>query len=333
MKAASVVFLSALLVPLTVFAASDSQRPFNEARDQYYSMLVNGEFQRLDTEAQTAREKSLVLDDGQPRLAALYAGISGCLTSGCQNTLAKEDWEKRLARLKEWVKTNPDSITASVALATYYLEYGWVVRGQGYRDSVHEEAWPVFNENANKSKTELMALGARVKNDPGWYTSLLRVARSQGWPLREFDDVYNEAVKRFPGYLPLYFEKAQYLAPRWHGSKEEFKKYVEDVTKETDPILGKTLYARLNWLIYTNDMFSTGQANWSEMKSGFERIVKDYPHPWNINNYAKFACLARDAKTFAALNEKIDGHPILAAFGGDQEWFDWCRKSMVPLSH
>lgn len=333
MKAISVVFLLALLVPFSVFASGDSQRPFNEARDQYYSMLVNGEFQRLEIEAQNAREKSLVLDDGQPRLAALYAGTSGCLTSGCQNTLTKEEWDRRLKRLKEWVETNPDSITASVALATYYLEYGWSVRGSGYRDTVREDAWPIFRKNTDKAKTDLQALGGRAKNDPGWYTSLLRVARSQGWPLREFDDVYNEAVKRFPGYIPLYFEKAQYLAPRWWGSREEFKKYVEEVTNETDQIMGKTLYARLNWLVYTNDMFSNGQANWSEMKNGFDRIVKDYPHPWNINNYAKFACLARDAETFAALEQKIDGHPILVAFGGDQEWYEWCRKTMVPRRH
>jgi hypothetical protein len=320
-------FLLAIFTSTSIAALNDSTRPFNDAQDKYYIMLMQSEFAKLDSEADSARKNLTTLADGQSQLAALYAGVSGCMTSGCQNLLSSDNWKDRLKKLNEWVKDRPNSITAKVALATYYLEYGWSIRGQHYVDSVPSEALHVFQDNVELSRVELMKLKVDGKSDPGWYTSLLRVGRSQGWSRQAFETLYNEAVSKFPRYIPLYFEMATYLAPRWYGSVPEFNAYVRKVTKTTYPILGDTLYARLNWLMATNDMFQNGQAEWSEMKKGFERIVKDYPHPWNIHNFANYSCFAGDMKTFKKLNTKIDGNPILDAFWGDKKNYESCLKA------
>lgn len=329
MKFHSFMISAAAIFPGLVCAANDSSRPFDQARDEYFTALVNRDFQLLEKEASASRERSLKLEDGQPRLAAFYAGVSGCLTSGCANNITPEEWETRLARLKEWNSAETTSTTAKIALATYYLEYGWSIRGQGHRDSVDANAWPVFQMNVEKARQELQSIASQGKTDPGWYASLLRVARAQGWSPQAHNNLYAESVKSFPDYLPLYFEKASYLAPRWYGTVDGFRAYVTEATKETYPALGKTLYARLNWLMSTNDMFHNGQADWREMKSGFERIVKDHPHAWNINNFAKFACMARDSETFMQMDKKIDGKPNLSAFSDDPEWYAWCKKYMV----
>ncbi len=68
------------------------------------------------------------------------------------------------------------------------------------------------------------------------------------------------------------------------------------------------------------------------MKKGFERIFRDYPHLWNINNFAKFSCFDGDFTTFAKLNEKIDGKPILAAFWVLGKNYNWC-VSKIPASN
>ena len=71
-------------------------------------------------------------------------------------------------------------------------------------------------------------------------------------------------------------------------------------------------------------MFDNGQADWSRMKAGFERMIKDYPDPWNINNYAKFACLAEDWKTVSFLNKQIEQKPLLDAWSRSQKYYDYC---------
>lgn len=308
----------------STFASDDSRRPFNAARDQFWSMLVNEKYKQLDEESDLAREKLTTVADGQPKLATFYAGVSGCLTSGCRNALSQADWRMRLEKLKAWIASNPNSNTARIALATYNLEYGWAVRGQGPGYTVNSQALDIFREYVERARVELIKLEIIGNNDPGWYTSMLRVARSQGWSRKDFNALYSEAVSKFPQYIPLYFEMATYLAPRWYGSISELRSYINDVTKQTYSIMGDTLYARLNWLMSTGKMFQNGQASWGRMKKGFERIIKDYPHPWNINNYAKFACLAGDTATFARLNKTINGDPILAAFWGLRKNYDIC---------
>jgi hypothetical protein len=317
----SVLFMFSAAVS---FASDDSSRPFNAARDQYWNLLVNEQYKQLDEEANSAREKLLVVADGQPRLATFYAGVSGCLTSGCRNTLSFEDWELRLKKLKDWVARYPNSNTARIALATYNLEFGWAARGQGSINAVKPQALDFFQQYVERARIELTQLESIGKNDPGWYTSLLRVARSQGWSRKEFNALYDEAVTKFPQYIPLYFEMATYLAPRWYGSTTELRSYIEEAVEKTYPTMGDTLYARLNWLMSTGNMFQNGQTSWSRMKKGFERIVKDYPHRWNINNYAKFACLAGDTETFARLNKTINDDPIIAAFWGSRKNYDVC---------
>ena len=74
-------------------------------------------------------------------------------------------------------------------------------------------------------------------------------------------------------------------------------------------------------------MFKTGQADWSQMKQGFERIVEENPHSWNMNNYAKFACLADDMDTFQSLTESL-GEVNLEAFGGSNAGYRWCLEKL-----
>jgi len=310
----------------------DLSRPFNVARDHYWALLLNEDFNKLELEANNARKSSSTVADGQPKLATFYAGVSGCLTSGCINALSNEDWMTRLDKLDKWVAVKPNSMTAKIALATFFLEYGWAVRGQGGRNTVSEKSWRVYRDNIESSRKDLMKLKADAKNYPGWYLSLLRVARSQGWERQKFEVLYNEAVKKFPLFIPLYFEMATFLAPRWYGSTAEFKSYVDTVSKKTNSILGATLYARLNWLMSSNNMFHNGQVKWKDMRKGFERIVGDYPDSWNINNYAKFACLAGDSKTFNKLNKKINGKPILAAFWGSRKNYTMCVSQLTNYS-
>ncbi len=155
---------------------------------------------------------------------------------------------------------------------------------------------------------------------------MLEVGLAQGWPRERFLATYEEAARRHPYYLPIHFAASAYHAPRWYGSTEASRSFIERATERTAPRWGDTLYARLNWSTWTRDMFEDGQADWARMKAGFERIVKDHPDPWNVNNFARFACHAGDLQTAARLATLIGDKPMAAAWYNDARHYEHCRS-------
>jgi hypothetical protein len=164
---------------------------------------------------------------------------------------------------------------------------------------------------------------------------MLDVALHQHWPPERYDALYEAAVAKYPDYLPFHFSLAQYYAARWHGSAEEQRRAVERVVERTRAKMGETMYARLNWGLQTNEMFRNGQTEWTRMKSGFERMTKDYPDAWNINHYARFACQAEDWATVSRLAATIGEEPIVTAWRGTADYYRACRdaaRHMAPKS-
>lgn len=229
--------------------------------------------------------------------------------------MAPEDWQAHAMLLQRWEEAYPNSTTAKTATALYWKEFAWLARGLEYADTVNENQWAIFNSRMQKSRQLLEALRARRDLDAAWYAGLLSIAKAQAWREDDFEKLYKEATRRFPDYLPLYFFKAAQLSPRWGGSQQAFSHYVDDVVAATSSQMGETMYARLNWSSSSSTMFSDGQADWPRMKRGFERLTHDYPDRWNINAYAKFACVAGDAGTLKQQLDRITQAPVLEAWG------------------
>lgn len=311
-----------ILLSLNISDASAEGRPLQSAAENFYTMLLNQKFKDLDQIAIESNKKNILLSDGQPELDALFAGISGC--SFCGINYSEPEWKKIHELLTIWLRQNPKSTTAEIGLANFFINYGWSIRGNEYANKVKTDAWPVFYQNIEMSRNILEKASSASKDNPGWYQAMLTVGIAEGWPKENFDAIYREGIKKYPYYLPLYFAGAQFFTPKWHGSKFEFDQFVNSVIINTSPKLGNAMYARLHWANWNNDMFLNGQTYWSIMKRSFERIIADYPDPWNINNFAKFACLAQDWNTVTILAKKIGANPIEAAWGDSKDYYEQC---------
>ncbi|HZE58980.1 MAG TPA: hypothetical protein VE085_00295 [Burkholderiales bacterium] len=315
--------LVAVLGPSLALAQFTDPQPLQRARDEYMAMLFSRSYDRLDEAARQAREKSLTTSDGQPLLGAIYTGAAGC---ACGNQLTRELWRLRKERLLEWRKRNPSSVTPQLALAMYPLAYGWFERGGGYGNTVNGEAMQAFAAGAEESRLALLALDAEAKADPGWFSAMLDVALAQGWSHQDFDALYQQAIAKYPEYIPFHFAGANYHSPRWYGSEEEIQRFVDQATTLTHERLGETLYARMNWLMASDEMFRTRQVEWKRMKAGFERMTKDYPDAWNVNNFAHFACMAGDMATVRSLLVTIGDKPIAKAWWNGLDYYAACRR-------
>lgn len=308
------------------YDALDYSRPINRMADEVGGVLERHDFAKLEKLAQKFRENNVTLSDGQPAVAGFYAGVSKCIELSCgDERLPIENWVRHRALLDEWNAAYPNSATAKLALAIYMKEYAWYARNVGMSDTVSKMQWAIFNARIENSRVLLKAMEAEGKKEPAWYDAMLSIGKMQRWPRDTMDRLYAEGIRAFPDYLPLYFERASYFSPKWGGSLDSFHAFVEDSVAITSRQLGETMYARLNWSEYDPEMFQNGQTNWGRMRAGFERITKDYPDPWNINNYAKFACLAGDVPTLRQQLNRMGGMVIVKAWWR-VEYYESCER-------
>ena len=316
------LLLALALYVAGVWAQFTNPRPMERAADKYFAMLLQSNFAGLEHAAAEARSKDLRIEDGQPVLAALYEGTAGC---PCANSLTDELWQTRRQRLEAWTKQFPKSTTAHVALASFRVYYGWFARGNNYANSVSSDAWKSFEERVEQGRVALNSLEESDKHDEGWYAAMISVALAQHWPSERFDALYDEASRAHPKYLPIHFNAANYYAPQWYGSPRAYGRFVQRAMDLVGPPVDAELYARMNWSQSTNTMFLDGTADWTRMKSGFEQMVKGYPDPWNVNNFARFACLAHDWDTVNVLAKSIGETPVAMAWWSDARYYFRCR--------
>ena len=316
---AAILFLVSFCWSIAAPAQVD-ERPLSAAASTYWSMLKARQFDKLDQIADDARKSNKTISDGQPLLGALYDGVAGCV---CRSNLTAADWNQRRELLQAWRLKSPKSTTAEVALGTFHLTFAWAARGNGYASTVEAERWDQFRAGVNKAYETLQQASPAARQDPGWYYAMLHIGLAQHWEQARFETIYREGTGKYPLYLPLHFAAANYYSPQWYGSVEQMQAYIRQAVEATRPLLGDTLYARINWSSQNSDMFNSGGVDWKQMKAGFERLVADYPDEWNLNNYGHLACQARDADTVVAVAARIK-QPIARVWREAPDYYEWC---------
>jgi hypothetical protein len=306
-------------------AFAELQRPMEHGVCDATRLLLTRGTDAMEQAITTARANRETLSDGQSRLAALSEGIGLRDDADCGAPDSDSGWAALLARVLEWQKKFPASAEAKVAEAQYWLNYAWNARGGGFAGSVSEREWRLFRQRMQTAQAKLEAIPAQGRTE-GWYHATLQVGIALKWPYPVFDSVYKEGVARYPGYLPLYFGKVQYLQPRWYGTETQLREYIAEAVAAEKSESAQILYARLQWAASQGDMFTSGRTDWARMKAGFERMIARHPDHWNLNNYAKFACMAGDWSKVLELRQRIGDHVLESAWFGNRDAAEACAS-------
>jgi len=305
------LFMMALGVATIGLAhAAIVERPMDLEAAKVRNMLLEDKFADLEAYEMRTRDLSLTMSDGQQLHAAFYQAV----TCGCAGV---EDIDKERAHVAAWRTAYPDSPSAQIAEAGLYMQAAWFARGQEYAYKVKESAWPIFRSNVSDAARVLDAMGKSAREQPDWYALRLTVMRLQDADKAQYSDLLDEALARFPLYLPIYFEGVQYYQGKWHGSDAEYRDFIDRAVSLTRDRWGDTMYARLEWVTWDNQMFRSGQADWRRMKAAFERLISDYPDGWNVNAFGNFACIALDPQTTLQVLSKIEGAVAPSIWGLD----------------
>ena len=325
LKILSCILLAAFSnVAFATCGSSDGPRPLNVIGDEAAALLKERNFAKLNKLAAEYALPQAFASDGQPKAMGFYAGLtkSNSLCRDEQET--DSQWEAHRKLLADWSAANPNLVAPKIALAEWQTSFAWNARGGGYASSVTDEGWSLFRKRLALSRTQLEKLKPKAAVDPEWYAAMLYVAVGQSWPADQFDKLFAEAVAKYPYYLNIYFLKGLFYSSKWHGSQEKFKAFVDETVKATEAKMGQTMYARLNWSAWEPDMFSSGQADWKRMRTGFENMIADYPDLWNRNNFAKFACIAQDKEAVREQFKFVKGHVMKDAWP-DVRFYNYCE--------
>jgi hypothetical protein len=128
------------------------------------------------------------------------------------------------------------------------------------------------------------------------------------------------AVER--AYLPLYYIRAQYLMPRWGGSRSKLKAFVERAVELTRESEGESLYARLISILfgsYSFEEFKKLGFSYERMKQGYADLLERYPDTrYYLTSYCRVASLYGDKETARGLFDRI---------GDDRDSSAWWSES------
>jgi hypothetical protein len=200
------------------------------------SLLMGSRFDELEALAEEYRTSRLKFKNGKWALLCFYSGL-------CDSN-NQADYEMRLARLREWVSSKPNSVTPRIALCECLIGYAFFARGSGYADSVTEEKWQLFHERMNEAQSVIQASESMRDACPQWRAAQLRMV-SGNLDHDEFIQAFNDAVAFNPEYTTYYFRISVALLPRWYGSEGEVEEFWKNTADSIGGIKGDILYAQM----------------------------------------------------------------------------------------
>jgi len=303
-----------------------------QSRDYFKS----NNFKELEALADRLRSRSERTPSGVWKLTFFYTGMRPPAPRGIDQegenywkTMAENFWKGKEDKYRLWKQAYPESATANIFYAQLLVQKAWFYRGKGYAHTVSQEQWIKFFQNLNLALDHLNKIKALSSHDPAWYDIMLAVARGLGWDGREYSALLDEALEMHPYYYPIYFEAVYNLAPRWNGSLKSMDDFARRAVELTRDKEGTGMYARVYWYVsqslYSEELFSKSLVSWPVMSQGIDDVLARYPDQWNINNFAYFACLARDRNKTNELILRIEGEENKKVWGkGD--FYSQCKS-------
>jgi hypothetical protein len=288
-------------------------------------LLAGKDYKSLDAMINFLRDNKVRTSSGLWLQSFYYGDIQEFI----EQAGTQAEFDAIETELNRWRKTSKNSDASRLATATLMSKRAWQYRGSGYASSVSEEAFKNFHVHIEMTRKYLFENEDISKRDPEWFSETFNVLRVGSYVDEEqYQQYFNKAVSQFPEYYPMYFSAASFYLSKWHGDDAAFDMFAKSGTGILSPEQAKALYARIYWAQACGRCgdVRTWRDHWSDIRAGFEQIIKDYPDEWNINNYARIACSAYDKDKTLELMQKIKNKPLADAWNDEIFNYEYCAS-------
>ena len=281
-----------------------TSRLYEQAKMTSNAFLIDAkvvELERMYDEFMAGNARST---DGRYMVQAIQDNVAG--------TMGAIDERRAANMFKAWEAKAPQSKLRPILLAVMHQAQAWKARGGAYGSS--GEGAQLFRERLRLAAQALAESKQAGKDSPIWWWVSLIVAGSSGASPAQMDAIFEEAVKLFPTYQPLYYTRLNYLLPQWGGSAEAVQRFVAASVERTTASEGQGMYAWLYIDLATKTCCGPEDmsASWPPLNAALHDLVTRHPDTLNKNYYGSFACRARDKETTARLLQELGG---AASFG------------------
>lgn len=339
--AVAVLVLTSFLVTVGVAHAGDADERA-EIQAFFLKNFASADYAALDDWYGKAIKDGARLSSGVYRANRLVRSIGfgdlpnapSCTRQPCSH-VNDAFWERNQQKAKAWLEHSPRSTLAAITLARAYSWQAWEYRGSGYANTVSDEDMNRFLELNHLALRTLFAIAEQGRKDPNWWAELLLYALYGQTSREDYAKLTKDAIAAFPHNHDIYFAISVSLLPQWGGSYKAIADLAALAVENTKTEQGQTFYARIYWSVYYGlnhkgaAVFNHPEVNWSRIRAGFEDLVKRYPDNFNLNYYARLACVAaQDKKTTADVLRRIGNDVVPDVWNGRNEYVrckNWSR--------
>lgn len=275
-------------------------------RDMIRALLDQEKFADLDGMAATARSTKARLPGGFWTIHNIY-NVLTIPPNGIYDSTDAE-FEARIQRLKKWVAQRPTSITARVALAGVYIEYGEHARGGGYAGTVSEEGWRLQAERSSIGGKILVEAIDLPEKCPEWYAQMQYVMTAQDAGIEMERALFEKAVAFEPTYQYYYMNLANKLLPKWGGEEGEMAAFATQAADRLGGADGDMVYYRIATFVNCacDNTNGLNGMSWDRIKAGYAAVEKKYGMSLeSLNEMAALAGATGDAEFAAQAFQRI----------------------------
>ncbi|MBN9396069.1 MAG: DUF4034 domain-containing protein [Candidatus Melainabacteria bacterium] len=245
-------------------------------------LLASKDYTKLDALGETCLKQWHSYPDGDDDINRFYKSLLGQTTREGQESDA--GYKAKIEALQQWLKANPKSLHAKVALASLYKQYAWFGRGSGFADTVTSDGFDAFDERLAKAASLLDSVPNIIDKNPQAATIYSAVYLNH-WPgQQEYYNFLDRVHKHWPEYKQIDSAAEIALLQRWHGDEGEVEKFVEErsnqIAKDKGAIAGDEMYAYLTYHHnFEENKFTPGKAiyDWQRAKRGWESLISSNP--------------------------------------------------------
>ena len=326
MKRISCLCCVLVLLALPVVGRGEEHRDRGVISSTAFQAFMERRYGDLEKQAEGYRATQARTSSGVWKLAIFDAGIDSAFTGRTQSLAI---WESRRRNVEAWIAAYPKDPSPRLAQARMMIQRAWTHCGCGGPEDAAPAERKAFLVAIQNARSYLESQKKIAAVDPRWYEYMAEIAGYQHWPRAEFDRMLDEGLTRHPQYYDLYFKAMAYYAPRSGGSAQAVEDFARAAVKRTRKTEGEGMYARIYWYAaqvqYRDELFRQSKVDWPTMKRGIHDVLARYPDAWNLNNFARFACLAGDRAEAQALAARIGEIPDVDVWNRDRGEFQACR--------
>jgi len=272
-------------------------------------LLCENKYSILESIASRLRTEKSRYTNGNWQLHNFYQGVG-------DGWRGRRDFSTVKPQFEEWIKQQPGSITARIAMAKAYKTLAWDARGSGYANEVSEKDWETFKENLLKAQQILTEAEDLNAHDPELYETWVEIGMGLNKTHEEMDALFEKGIAIERNYWPLYTAIGFDLAPIWHGRHGELEAFARRAVELTRQDEGQILYAKIAQMMVGKKNYEPPQYkqlgfSYQMLKQSNQDLIERYPDAkdnYLLNASCFLAC---------AYNDKDEAKDLLVQIGSN----------------